>query len=153
MTPEIIKIDTNTKIKITRYDNGEVISKTAYVNDKNHEWQKHGMDIRWYGDGGKILEIMRRDGKEHGVDMEWYKSGSKHGEKKWKGGKLHGMVSWRDEDGRKESEAYYLRGQLLSRIGWDEEGKCALGKLLAPIGIQRQQNKSNPSKKNVPRSN
>ncbi len=68
MTPETTKIDANAKIKTTHYayyDNGKVMSKTPYVNDK-----KHGIETWWrHVNGEKNSLIMWKDGKKQKADM------------------------------------------------------------------------------------
>ncbi len=143
MTPEIIKIDTNTKIKITRYDNGEVMSKTAYVNDKKHgldsEWlvggqkrwegpwkdgKSHGMTTAWGENGEKAWESMWKCGKKHGMETGWYEDGQKRWEEMWKEDKQHGMYSGWYEDGQKRWEVYYLDNEVYAEIEWDERGNA-----------------------------
>ncbi len=51
MSEEIIKINNNREIKVTRHENGEVRYKTPYLN---HE--RHGLEESWYKDGTKWCE-------------------------------------------------------------------------------------------------
>ncbi len=117
MTPEIIKIDNNTEIKIKRYSNGKVESKASYVNAV-----KHGMEIGWNEDGKKEWEEMWKNGKRDGVETGWHKDGTKECEITTKDNKLHGMNTWWDENGRKKRETHYLWGKKYAQIEWDEEG-------------------------------
>ncbi len=117
MTEEIIKIDANTEIEVTRYGGGNLKSKIPYVNGV-----KHGAETWWNEDGKKWLEEMWRDGKEHGTETGWNESGMKRWEVTWIHGKQHGVGSQRYESGQKEWEKYCIAGEEYARIEWDEEG-------------------------------
>ncbi len=117
MTPGIIKIVATTKIKTTRYDNGEVMSKTPYARGK-----KHGLRIEWYDSGKKGREEMWKEDKIHGMTRCWWQNGSKWQERTWGNGQEHGLrIEWY-ENGQKREEIYHLRGEEYARISWDEEG-------------------------------
>ncbi len=88
MSKEIIKINNNAEIKVTRHESGEVRCKTSYVNGL-----KHGLDICWWDNG-----------KKHGMDSAWRKNGKKEWEKIWADGRRHGVTTYWHDSSEKEKE-------------------------------------------------
>ncbi len=117
MTSEIIKIDANTEIKVTRFGNGKLKSRIPYVNGV-----KHGTPQWWWEDGQKAWEEMRKCGKQHGAETYWHANGQKKWEKMWANNVQHGVSVWWDEGGNKEREIYFIAGKEYGKIEWDEEG-------------------------------
>ncbi len=126
---------------ITRYSNGEMKSKTPYVDGKKHgvdtgwhengrksyekmwrDGNSHGVEIGWYESRLKHWEKMRKDGKEHGRGTWWWDNGQKRWEIMWRDGEHHGMDTTWDYNGQKRIEAYYIRDKEYAIIEWDEEG-------------------------------
>ncbi len=117
----------STEIKVTRYTNGRISSKTPYVNGK-----KHGVDSRWFKNGKKEIERMWKEDKRHGMYSGWYENGQKRWEEMWKEGKQHGVETSWYENGEREEEIYYIAGKVYARIGWDEEGNVTKAKFRTP---------------------
>ncbi len=117
MTEEVIKIDANTEIKVTRYSNGKLESKASYVNGI-----KHGVEEWWDGYDEKIWREMWNEGKRHGVYIDWHESGQKMNEEIRINDGRHGMTARWWDNGAKQSEIYYLRSEKYARIDWDDEG-------------------------------
>ncbi len=120
MTSKIIKINDDTKIKITRHSNGGVQSETPYMNGK-----KHGMRLGRNEDGTKCWEEMWMDGKLHGMNTLWNKDGTKWLERTWRNGNLHGTETRWFEDGQKMHEVMWRDGKEYTRsarIEWNENG-------------------------------
>ncbi len=124
MTPEIIKIDTNTEIEVTRYGGGNLKSKIPYVNG-----EKHGVEERRNEDGTKWYEEMWKEGESHGLRTGWGYNGEKWWEEWWRADKLHGVATWWDENGAKSREMYYIEGKRYGVIKWDEKGSVTEVKL------------------------
>ncbi len=120
MTAEIIKIDANTRIKVIRYKNGKIKSKTPIVNDKIHgivEW--------WYESGTKMWEAAWVAGKHHGKYTDWEDNEQKNWETTWRDGKEHGVETCWNPVG-KQKEVYRIHGEKYAQIGWDKEGNVTI---------------------------
>ncbi len=118
MRKEITKINASTVIKVTRYENGKVESKTSYVNGV-----KHGLEEWWYRGGSKWREINWKNNKKHGLEIEQHEDGSKGYEISWREGKQHGMDTWWYRNGQKRWGIYHLPNKKYAEIEWSEEGK------------------------------
>ncbi len=117
MTPETTKIDANTKIKTTYYDNGKVKSKITYANGK---W--HGAERWWWDNGKKDSLIMWRMGKKHGIRLAWYKNGAVARQEMRTNDKRQGMTTYWWKSGQKSKEIYYFHDKEYAHIKWNEEG-------------------------------
>ncbi len=84
-------------IETLRHDNGEIESKTPYV-----------------------------DGEKHGLETEWDENGVKKWENIWVDGKQHGVMGWWAGNGSKLMEVYYTHNKLSASIQWNEKKKVAV---------------------------
>ncbi len=111
------KVRNSPSIETKYHPNGEVESKTPYVNGK-----KHGAATWWNEDGKKYLEQMWRDGKKHGLETWWYISGKKWQEIPRQAGERYGVKTSWWESGQKEREIYQFGSKDYAHIQWDESG-------------------------------
>ncbi len=135
MPEEVIKIDANTKIKITRYNSGKLKSKIPYRKPKGITWLGHtlnGLEIMWYESGRKSEERKWKEGKEHGVVSWWHENGERWWEATWRHSKKHGLTTRWLESGERRKEIYYIAGKESARIEWDEEGNVTEVKVSIP---------------------
>ncbi len=165
MTEEIIKINNNTVIKVTRHENGNIESKATYVNniiqgvetewDKNgQKWSEtmwrddvmHGAETYWREDGSKRGEAMRLNGEKHGRETDWWDNGRKRRQLIHWNYDLQGVTTiWR-KDGKKKEEVYYSHDEEIGGMKWDEEGKVTKVKFPPPYPSFKQTTNPNPSK-------
>ncbi len=140
-TNKTLKTQPKSTVKTKYHLNGQVMSKTSYVNGKRHgietEWREsgskhwditwvdgkqHGLEIRWYENGDKEWIITWADGKRHGLQRWWRLNDREYSEKKWRRGKKHGIITWWHRNGKKEKEIYYHCDDEYITIHYDEEG-------------------------------
>ena len=90
------------------YYNFEYIkSETIYVNGK-----KHGVDIHWYENGGKLSERFYSEGFKIGIHKSWWPSGDLKFEYHFnEKGQFHGMVKEWYESGMAFRDFNYKRGK------------------------------------------
>ncbi len=117
MDTEVIKINNTTQIAVKYYDNGEVFSKTSYVDG-----EIHGAETWWYEDGTKWTEEMWLKGKRYGLYTHWNEDGSKKYETMGRKDCDHSTGTGWYESGKKEWEVYRCHGKVYARIDWDEVG-------------------------------
>ncbi len=141
MSNKALKTQLKSTVKTKYHPNGQVMSKTPYVNGKKHgietvwyedgskEWEitwvegkRHGLDMGRHENGDKEWLITWVDGKKHGVETEWWESDRKWSETTRKGGKRHGIITWWHRNGKKEKEIYYHCDDEYIAIHYDEEG-------------------------------
>lgn len=116
MNEDATKLTTTTQLVINRYSNGNIRSKTPYVNDK-----QHGQALEWYESGAKKRETMWVRGKKHGLDTHLWESGKRL----WQiissaGGQIGTGTRWA-ENGTRWGEGYYFKQKQYVQIQWDEE--------------------------------
>ncbi len=128
MTVEVIKINNNTEIEVTRYGGGNLKSKIPYVNGV-----KHGVEEWWWENGHKKYEEIWANGKRDGVDIEWWENGQKGCQTTWKDGKEHGVATWWHESGTKQREIYLLADKRYAWIGWNAKGNVAEVRFRSPL--------------------
>ncbi len=131
------------KEKVKYHPNGEIMSKTPYVNGKKHgketgwredgkkEWGKmwkgdkqHGAATGWYKSGSKHWEDIYVDDEPHGIQTAWYESGAKQSAEMWKNGKKHGAATGWREDGSKHWEEFWRQGKIHGMATrWGDSGR------------------------------
>ncbi len=117
MPPESIKANGDTKIEITRHENGKIKSKIHYV-----ETQRHGLERWWYESGQKWHEITWRKGEKHGMATWWHEIDPKEWKMPQKDGKSHGIETWCRGKSQKSWQEYYIAGKEYAWIEWHEDG-------------------------------
>ncbi len=137
MPKESTKVNADTKIKITRYDSGEVEYKTPYVNGK-----KHGVETMWDESGQKLWEIMWVDDKRHGMETQWDENGRKWYEKMWRHEIEHGMETGWYQSGRKYYETMLINHEKYAQIHWDGEGNVVGVNIAILIKTKNQKQKN-----------
>ena len=102
------------------YPNGDLREICRYQNGK-----ENGVNIIWWGNGNKWMEINYKDGKENGLFTTWHENGMKEKESHFVDGEKHGLeTEWDYFDGYKEGERHYENGKKHGlEIGWWDNGQ------------------------------
>ena len=77
----------------TFYTNGQRATMINYINGK-----RHGIEARWFKDGGKRFEGRFQENTLVGVFEEWYQNGRRKSQAVWQDGKRRSVTEW-DENG------------------------------------------------------
>ncbi len=118
MSKKIGKTHNPNGVNIKYHPNGNIMSKTPYVNDK-----PHGLAILWWENGTKKSETMWKHGKQHGLSTSWRDDGKKNWLRMWSNDKRHGLeVYWFSGISPEEWQTYYRHGKTYGEIEWDDEG-------------------------------
>ena len=95
-----------------------------WVENRNEDGERDGLNTTWYENGQKRTEITYKDGKEDGLSTWWYQY--ENGQKRWEGtykdGKKEGLFTNWYENGQKSDEYTFKGDSLISQKNWNEDG-------------------------------
>ncbi len=110
--------DTKIEVKICKYDNGSVSSRTEYKNG-----EQHGTAEAWWSSVARMYRRNYAYGKIHGLSEQWHPEGHLETTERYVNDKMHGLhEQWYSAD-KRFCRVNYVNGDMYGlNECWTETG-------------------------------